>query len=151
MSKIESLYRYIEEGYVFSNIDEILELEFTKMLKTNIKIKKCKRCAKYFRLKGNYNADYCSRISEGETRNCQDIAAAEKYKEKLANNKALQIYNKYYKRYHSRLKVKQIKEPDFYSWKYKTLIMRVECEDGNVTPEEYEAWNEEYFPNRTKK
>lgn len=151
MSKIVSLYRYIEEGYVFSNIDEILELEFTKMLKTNIKIKKCKRCGKYFRLKGNYNADYCSRISEGETRNCQDIAAAEKYKEKLANNKALQIYNKYYKRYHARLKVKQIKEPDFYSWKYKTLIMRADCEDGNITPEEYEAWNEEYFPNRTKK
>ena len=67
------------------------------------------------------------------------------------NNKALQIYNKYYKRYHARLKVKQIKEPDFYSWKYKTLIMRADCEDGNVTPEEYEAWNEEYFPNRTKK
>ena len=43
------------------------------------------------------------------------------------------------------------KEPDFYSWKYKTLIMRADCEDGNITPEEYEAWNEEYFPNRTKK
>ena len=48
-------------------------------------------------------------------------------------------------------KYRTAKESDFYSWKYKALIMRADCEDGNVTPEEYEAWNEEYFPNRTKK
>lgn len=144
-------YRNIAENYVFSKVDEILELEFSKMINSNIKIKKCKRCGKYFRLKGNYNTDYCGYVAEYETRNCREIAAAEKYKEKNADNKALQIYNKYYKRYHARLKVKQIKEPDFYGWKYKTLIMRADCEDGNVTPEEYEAWNEEYFPNRTKK
>lgn len=146
-----STYRNITENYVFSKVDEVLELEFSKMINSNIKIKKCKRCGKYFRLKGNYNTDYCGYVAEGETRNCREIAAAEKYKEKNSNNQALKIYNKYYKRYHARLKVKQIKEPDFYSWKYKTLIMRADCEDGNVTPEEYEAWNEEYFPNRTKK
>jgi hypothetical protein len=151
MVSMLATYRNIAENYVFSKVDEILELEFCKMINSNIKIKKCKRCGKYFRLKGNYNTDYCGYIAEGETRNCREIAAAEKYKEKNADNKALQIYNKYYKRYHARLKVKQIKEPDFYSWKYKTLIMRADCEDGNITPEEYEAWNEEYFPNRTKK
>ncbi len=151
MSQIVSLYRYIEEGYVFSNIDEILELEFTKMLKTDIKIKKCKRCGKYFRLKGKYHTEYCSRIADGETRNCREIAASDKYKERTAVNQALQIYNKYYKRYHARLKVNQIKSPDFYTWKYKTLIMRSDCEDGKVSPEEYETWNESYFPNRKKK
>ncbi len=141
----------VTEGYVFGKVDEILELEFTKMLKSNIRIKKCKRCGKYFRLKGNYHTDYCSRIAEGEGRNCREIAASEKYKSKTANNQALKVYNKYYKRYMARVKVNQLKEEKFCDWQYESLSMRDACEREWITVEEYIDFNESYFPNRKKK
>ena len=109
------------------------------MILSDIEIKKCKRCGKYFSVKGKHRTEYCNRISDGDTRSCREIAATDKYKEKNSENKALKIYNKYYKRYHARLKVNQIKEPDFKDWKLKAVTKRYDCEDGKVSPEEYEA------------
>lgn len=64
-------------------------------------------------MKGNYDTKYCDRIADGETRSCQELAAQENYKQKVADNAALPIYNKYYKRYAARVKVRQIKEDEF--------------------------------------
>ena len=121
------------------------------MLSSNIKIKKCKRCGKYFRVKGKYPTECCSRIAEGEGRLCREIASAEKYKAKMADNQALQIYNKYYKRYMARVKVKQLKEEKFLDWQYESLSMRDACERDWITVEEYIDFNESFFPNRKKK
>ena len=63
--------------YEFQTIEDILELEFTKMLEANVRFRKCKRCGKYFIMKGNYDTNYCDRVAEGEKRTCQEIAAAE--------------------------------------------------------------------------
>lgn len=82
-------------SYKFRNIRKALELEFTKILEQDICFRKCKRCGKYFIMKGNYNTNYCDRIAEDETRNCQDIMALENYKKKMADNAAIKIYNKY--------------------------------------------------------
>ena len=67
-------------SYKFRNIRKALELEFTKMLEQDIRFRKCKRCGKYFIMKGNYNTNYCDRIADGETRNCQDIMKTTKRK-----------------------------------------------------------------------
>jgi len=88
-------------------------------------------------------------VAEGETRNCQEFAAIENYKAKIADDKAIPIYNKYYKRYAARLKVKQIKEADFKHWKHETMSKREECSADTVAPEEYTEWMEAAFPNRT--
>lgn len=137
--------------YDVSTAAEMLELEFTKMLEEDIRFRKCKRCGKYFIMKGNYDTNYCDRIAEGATRTCQELAAIENYKAKTADNKAIALYNKYYKRYAARVKVRQIKEADFRKWKYQALHMRDECTDGKITVEEYEAWLEASFTNRKKK
>lgn len=143
--------RFMHIQYEFGSVAEILELEFTKMLEANIRFRKCKRCGKYFIMKGNYDTNYCDRVAPGETRNCQELAAAENYKSKIADNKAIPVYNKYYKRYAARVKVRQIKEADFKKWKYQALTMRDECSDGKITVEEYIQWMEDSFPNRKHK
>ena len=137
--------------YVCSSIYEMLELEFTKMLESNIRLRKCKRCGKYFIMKGNYDTNYCDRVADGQTRSCQDLAAQENYKAKAAENPALPIYSKYYKRYAARVRSRQIKEADFKKWKFQALAKRDECSDGKITVEEYIAWMESCFPNRTPK
>lgn len=137
--------------YEFGSVAEILELEFTKMLEANVRFRKCKRCGKYFIMKGNYDTNYCDRVAPGETKNCQELAAVENYKAKIADNKALPVYNKYYKRYAARVKVNQIKEADFKKWKYQALTVRDECTEGKISVEEYTQWMEDYFPNRKPK
>lgn len=144
-------HMFISARYVCCSIKDMLELELTKMLEQNVRFRKCKRCGKYFIMKGNYDTNYCDRIAEGETRTCQQLAALENYKAKIADNKAVPIYNKYYKRYAARVRVHQLKEDEFNKWRYQAITKRDECNDGKITPEEYIEWMEAYFPNRKRK
>ncbi|MEG1442524.1 MAG: DUF6076 domain-containing protein, partial [Oscillospiraceae bacterium] len=142
---------FMNIDYEFSTINDILNLEFTKMLEHNIRFRKCKRCGKYFIMKGNYDTNYCDRIAPGETRNCQEFASFENYKLKTADNPAISAYSKYYKRYAARVRVRQIKEDAFKKWKYQAITKRDECSDGKITLDEFTAWMEDSFPNRKQK
>ena len=126
-------------------------MEFSRMLETGVRLRKCNRCGKYFLMKGNYDTQYCSRIAPGETRKCQELAAQENYKRKAENNPALDIYGKYYRRYSARVKVNQIKPDAFRKWKYAAITKRNDCVDGTISVQELIDWMEEYFPNRQKK
>ncbi len=137
--------------YRCESLHEFLELELSKLLEYDIKLKCCERCGQWFTYKGNYDARYCNRIHLGELRSCRDLAAEENYKLKMEKNEALPIYRKYYRRYSARVKVNQIKEADFKKWKYKALVKRNECSAGNITTEEYIDWLEGCFPNRKRK
>ena len=60
--------RFLHVDYRFSSLEELLNLEFTKMLDLNLRYTKCRRCGRYFPLKGNRDAKYCENIAEGETK-----------------------------------------------------------------------------------
>lgn len=139
------------ETCICESIEQQIEFELMQLLKSDIGMRKCKRCGKYFIMKGNYDTNYCDCIVEGETRNCQELAAQENYKKKMADNAAIPLYQKYYKRYAARVRVRQIKEPDFKKWKYQAMTKRDECTDGKITLAEFEEWLESSFPNRIKK
>ena len=139
------------ETCICESIEQQIEFELIQLLMSDTGMRKCKRCGKYFIMKGNYDTNYCDRIAEGETRNCQDLAAQENYKKKMADNAAIPLYQKYYKRYAARVRVRQIKEPDFKKWKYQAMTKRDECSDGKITLADFEEWLEASFPNRKKK
>ncbi|MBQ6670126.1 MAG: hypothetical protein IJM80_00680 [Firmicutes bacterium] len=143
--------RHIYIDYEVRTVADMLELELSKMIEENIHFRKCKRCGKYFIVKGNYNTNYCSRITDGESRTCQELAAMETYKKKVADVPAMTLYQRYYKRYKARERVNQIKKDDFNKWKYKAMDKREACINGRITPEEFEEWLEGCFPNRVKK
>ena len=102
-------------------------------------------------MKGNYDTNYCDTPAAGETKSCQELAAQENYKKRMEADEALPIYNKYYKRYSARVKVRQIKEEDFKRWRYEAMQKRDACSRGEITPEELTEWMEGAFPNRKKK
>ena len=137
--------------YRCESLHEFLELELCKLIEYKVNLKCCERCGQWFTYKGNYDARYCNRTHLGELRSCRDLAAEENYKMKMAENKAIPIYRKYYRRYSARVKVNQIKKNDFKKWKYEALVKRDECSAGNITPEEYIDWLEDCFPNRKRK
>ena len=151
LAAMMAIPRGISVCYNFSSLSDILELEFTKMLEENIRFRKCKRCGRYFIMKGNYDTNYCDRVEPGTSRTCKDLAAQENYKKKTEGNEAIALYHKYYKRYAARVKVRQIKEADFKKWKYDAIVKRDECSDGKISANEFIEWLEACFPNRKKK
>ena len=130
---------------------DILELEFDKLIEIGARFRKCRRCGRYFLMKGNYDTNYCDTPAAGETKSCQELAAQENYKKRMEADEALPIYNKYYKRYSARVKVRQIKEADFKRWRYEAMQKRDACSRGEITPQELVDWMEAAFPNRKKK
>ncbi len=143
--------RFVNIEYEFHTTADILELEFTKMLEQDVRFRKCKRCGRYFIMKGNYDTKYCDRVMPGESQTCQTLAAQENYRKKVAGDAALPIYSKYYKRYAARVRAGRITEDDLRKWKYKAMTKRDECSSGQITPEELTEWMEHSFPNRRTK
>ena len=84
-----------------------------------------------FHCEGELHPRYCDRIAEGETRNCQELAAQENFKKKAVDRPALGVYDRYYRRYAARKKVRQIKEDEFKKWRYEAMRLRDDCEAGN--------------------
>ena len=87
LSEEELRFRYqcpcfVSTSYSCDNLRDMLYLEFTKILETDVEFQKCKRCGKYFIAKGNYHGSYCDRIPDGEHRTCQQLAAQEAYLKK---------------------------------------------------------------------
>lgn len=62
---------FISISYACDNLRDMLYLEFSKILETGVEFQRCKRCGRYFLVKGNYHGSYCNRIAEGESRTCQ--------------------------------------------------------------------------------
>jgi len=135
----------IISSYRCSSLEEMLYLEFEKMLELDVKIKKCKNCGRYFVLKDNYHTEYCDRVPEGETQNCQSLGASAKYAQKVKANPALAIFNKAYKRYHARVKVGSVKPDAFKKWRYEAVVMRDKCVNGEIPVPEFEEWINGYF------
>ena len=150
VSMLLTIPRYLRVGYEFSRPDQILELEFTKLLESDVRFRKCQRCGRYFIMKGNFNPRYCDRVEEWCNRTCRELAAQENFKEKAAGRPAFGVYDRYYRRYAARKKVRQIKEDEFKKWRYEAMRLRDDCEAGKITVEEYQQWMEDYIPNRKK-
>lgn len=86
--KYELKFRYkfpcfIHTSYACDNLRDMLYLEFTKILEAGVEFQKCRRCGRYFIVKGNYHGIYCDRVADGENRTCQQLAAQEAYLNKL--------------------------------------------------------------------
>lgn len=63
----------------------------------------------------------------------------------MADNAAIKIYNKYYKRYSARVKANTILKKDFKKRKYQATTKRNECMDGKLTEEAFINWMESCF------
>lgn len=126
---------FISSSYPCSNLRDMLSLEFSKILGAGLEFQKCKRCRRYFIVKGNYHGAYCDRISEGEHRTCQQLAAQEAYLEKLKSNDGknpLSVYQKYCKRYFTKIQAGSLKRGKFKLWQYEAVRKRDNCLNGTL-------------------
>ncbi|MGN0980800.1 MAG: DUF6076 domain-containing protein [Candidatus Avoscillospira sp.] len=142
--------RSIQHVHLCSSLKEILRLEFMQLLEENVQVRQCRRCRKYFLVKGNYPSLYCTRTAEGSTQTCQQLAAASTFHSKLKGNdgdNAWGVYSKYYKRYYARIKRGALTAAEFKQWQENAARMRDRCLDGKMTLDEYRNWLDRYFQN----
>lgn len=142
--------RSIQHVHLCSSLKEMLRLEFIQLLEENVQVRQCRRCRKYFLVKGNYPSLYCTRIAEGSTQTCQQLAAASAFHSKLKDNdgdNAWGVYSKYYKRYYARIKRGALTAAEFKQWQEDAARMRDRCLDGKMTLDEYRNWLDRYFQN----
>lgn len=93
--------------------------EFDALITMNVKMKRCKRCGKYFILKGDYNTDYCDRVLPGQKISCKKAAAIDARKLKVKENPILQEYQRAYKRMYARITARKLSQKDFKEWSDK--------------------------------
>ena len=144
---------FISSSYTCNSLRDMLYLEFTKILEAGLEFQQCRRCGKYFIVKGNYHGAYCDRIADGEHRTCQQLAAQEAYLEKLKDNDGrnpLRVYQKYYKRYFARVQSGALKRDKFKLWQYEAVQKRDDCLSGNLTLDAFTEWLEGSMPNRRR-
>lgn len=154
---LEAAYRYpsfVASYYDCATVRDMLYLEFSKSLEEGLQFQKCGRCGRYFLSEGDYHGQYCDRITPGESRTCQQLAAQEAYQSKLKENdgqNALNIYQKYYKRYFARVTSGSLRKEKFKQWQYEAVQKRDSCLNGGLSLGELIDWLEESMPNRKKK
>ena len=123
--------------YPAYKLQNIINIEFRKMVEHNIKIKKCKNCGKYFILKGDYLTDYCDRIPEGQKITCKKLAAIKTRKQKVNDNPILKEYEKAYKRMYARQSNHKISKEEFRIWTEDASIKRdIFNKKYNLSPSE---------------
>ena len=154
--ELEAAYRcpsFVAAYYDCSTVRDMLYLEFSKLLEEGIQFQRCRRCGRYFLSKGDYHGQYCDRIAPGESHTCQQLAAQEAYQSKLKENdgqNALNIYQKYYKRYFARVTSGSLRKEKFKQWQYEAVQKRDSCLDGELSLGELVDWLEESMPNRKR-
>lgn len=155
--ELEARYHYpsfVGTFYECSTVRDMLYLEFSKLLEKGARFQRCGRCGRYFLPKGDYHGQYCDRVAPGESRTCQQLAAQEAYQTKLKENdgrNALNIYQKYYKRYFARVTSGRLRKEKFKQWQYEAVQKRDSCLDGELSLEEFIDWLEGSMPNRKRK
>lgn len=138
-------------GYECKSVYEVLSVELYTMLHHDIRVKKCKNCGHYFVVKGKHDSDYCTRIMAGETQTCQKIAATQTFQQKVGSNDVYKLFQRFYKRYHARMKVGTVKPDAFKKWNMEACTKRDLCAAGNLELADFQAWLEGSFPNRPTK
>ncbi len=138
----------IQHTHLCHSLEELLHLEFIQLLGENVQIRQCRRCRKYFLVKGSYPSLYCTRTAEGSAQTCQQLAAASTFQSKLRDNNssnAWGIYSRYYKRYYARIKRGALTKAQFQKWQEEASEMRDRCLANEVSLAEFELCLKNYF------
>lgn len=115
----------VQEVYELDNTEEQIRFELFKVIENNFIIKQCANCQNLF-IPEKSDKQYCDRLYKDTGKTCKEIGAINKHKEKIANSKIYQEYNREYKRMHGLHynHLKEFKEKQFKEWSKKAIELR---------------------------
>ena len=123
--------------------EQLLHYVIDRYLQSQVTMKPCKFCGRYFTVRGNYASEYCDRPIEGSTGTCKEMGAVKIYDRKKSEDPIDRAYKRSYKTHYARIKYGLMTKDEFTAWSIAARVKRSECRAGKITFEEYDAWLEQ--------
>ena len=92
---------------------------------------------------GPSDAVYCDFIMPGEKQPCNKIGANRQAKKKVAADPALKEYRSAYQRLNKRVELGYWEKEAFQAWATEAKSRCTQCQNGEITIEEYQKWLDE--------
>ena len=127
------------EEYRADNLLQLIHLQLWLLTKSDLSLKRCKYCGQLF-IAERQNADYCTRIIEGETEPCDIIGPRKSFARLMDADRVLKSYNRIYKTKYARVKRGSMSEEDWLIWKEEARTKLDRCRAGEVSEDEFETW-----------
>lgn len=132
--------------YAFDNYADLLLFYLNEMINSNVIIKKCENCRRYFVPANRLDTKYCDNKSPQDfSKTCKEYGALEAYKNKLKSNKAAGLYRSIYMQKQMLTKrnpdINEYKE-DFEQYKADTKRMKRELKQGIISEDLFIEWLE---------
>ena len=121
-----------------SDMMDIVDYLLREIVRRETSFRRCRNCGKFFPLTVHGNTEFCKKLFQDNGKTCREISSQTKWREKVAANPAMLLYNKYYKTRFSCIPAGQISREDFKLWAEKAREMRDLAMKGEMTLEEYE-------------
>lgn len=128
----------VHEKYEIDDLKQLLYLEVISMIKSNIMIRKCKNCGKYF-VVNNRKIVYCNRIDE-HGMCCSAVGPNHSFQQKLEEDEALKIYTRAYKTHSARVRKKKMTEEDLENWRINAKKKLNEVRSGTLDIAAFQEW-----------
>ena len=130
--------------YNCNSLEQLLQVSFFTSLNSNLNIKKCDNCGKYFIAHLRSDEKYCNRKSpQNSEKTCKQYASFTNWKNSIETNHELKIYRRIYmakqmqtRRNQDNLELKK----EFDIWKKEARIMRNKYSHGSITKKDFQKW-----------
>lgn len=121
-------------------VEDVVNFLVYKYLSTNLRMKRCKYCGRYFGIVDSYHSEYCDRRIEGSVGTCKALGSVKLYEQKLFESPAVREYKRSYKAHNSRVRYGSMTREEFSAWSKEARAMRDKCVAGEITLKELTAW-----------
>ena len=122
--------------------EQLFHYVIDRYLQSQVIMKPCKYCGRYFTVRGNYASEYCDRPIEGSSGTCKEMGAVKIYDRKKNEDPIDRAYKRSYKTHYARIKYGLMTKDEFTAWSIAARAKRSECRAGKITFEAYDEWLE---------
>lgn len=131
--KIKEKNIEVQEIYELDNSEEQIIFELFKVIQNNFVIKKCTNCGKLF-IPLKTDKQYCDNLYLDTGKNCSEIGATKKHKEKVSDSLILREFQREYKRMYGLHynNSKKFTEAKFKKWSKKARELRSKYTDEQI-------------------
>ena len=133
----------VQQFTMLENIDDMLRYELVETLVQGVEFKRCKNCGMLFVPRGRSDSVYCDFIMPGEKQPCNKIGANRQAKRKVAEDPVLKEYRGAYQRLNKRVELGYMEKEAFQAWAKDAKERCTQCQNGEITFEEYKQWLDE--------
>lgn len=129
------------EVYEINELQELLYLEITSMIQSEIIIKKCENCGKYF-IRNDRKKKYCDRTASGTT--CAKEAKRKQNKQRKENDPTSKLYWNEYSKNYERVKSGALSPNQFEAWHKVANEKKKQVISGEIDISIFKDWLNKY-------